>query len=210
MPNFDEGGINGEGDVMVKEELKRLKIGEKIKRLREEKGFELEELAERLKIQAVILSQIEQEVIPPTVATIVNLSRMFEISPDYFLGEEAQIEGFEVVRADERRKIEDNRHVDSALNYSYESLAHRLEGKSMEPFLVEAELTEEEPELLSHEGEEFWYVLEGEVEFTTKEERVNLKEGDSIYFISSTPHGLKGVGGTKPKILAVVLPERKG
>ncbi len=193
----------------MKEELKRLKIGEKIRKLREKKGLELEELAEKLKIQAVILSQIEQEVIPPTVATIVNLSRMFDVSPDYFLSEEAQIKGFEVIRVDERRKLEDSRHTDAALNYSYESLAYRLEGKSMEPFLVEVELTDEDPELLSHAGEEFWHVLEGEVEFITEDERVRLKAGDSIYFFSSTPHGLKGVGNTKPKILAVVLPERK-
>ena len=195
---------------MSREEIRKLRIGEKIRRLREDRGMSVEELAKKLGVQTVILSQVEQEVIPPTVATIVNLSRIFGVSPDYFLSAEAIVEGFEVIRADERRKIEDVRHMARALNYSYESLAYRLEGKNMEPFLVEVDITDEEPQLLSHPGEEFWFVLEGEVEFITEEKRVHLKQGDSIYFFSNIPHGLKGVGKVKPKILAVVLPERKG
>lgn len=194
-----------------KDDIRRLKIGAKIKKLRADKHLSLDEVAKKLGLQTVILSQIEQDVIPPTVATIVNVSRLFGVTPDFFLSEEASVEGFEVVRASERHRVESApMKIEPSLNYSYESLAYRLSGKNMEPFLVEVETTEGEPELLVHPGEEFWFILSGEVEFITKEKRVRLEEGDSIYFFSNVPHGLKAISKAKPKVLAVVLPEREG
>jgi len=194
-----------------RDNLRRLKIGAKIKKLRSDRDFNLDEVAKKLGLQTVILSQIEQDVIPPTVATIVNLSRLFGVTPDFFLSEEASVEDFEIVRSSERHKVESAPiKIEPSLNYSYESLAYRLAGKNMEPFLVEVEITKEEPELLFHPGEEFWFVLSGEVEFIAKDKRVRLKEGDSIYFFSSVPHGMKAISKARPKVLAVVLPERKG
>lgn len=194
-----------------KDDLKRLKIGARIKKLRADKDLSLEKLAKKLGVQPIILSQIEQDVIPPTVATIVNLSRIFKVTPDFFLSEEALLENLEIVRKDERHKVESApTKVEPSMNYSFESLAYRLSGKNMEPFLVEVEITEDDPELLVHAGEEFWFVLSGEVEFISKEKRVRLKEGDSIYFFSNIPHGMKAIGEAKPRVLAVVLPERKG
>lgn len=194
-----------------KDDLKKLRIGAKIKKLRTDKDISLEKLAKKLGIQPIILSQIEQDVIPPTVATIVNLSRIFKVTPDFFLSEESSLEDVEIVRKDERYKIESAPiKVEPSMNYSFEALAYRLSGKSMEPFLVEVEFTESDPELLVHAGEEFWFVLSGELEFISKERRVRLKEGDSIYFFSNVPHGMKAIGEIKPKVLVVVLPERRG
>jgi quercetin dioxygenase-like cupin family protein len=75
----------------------------------------------------------------------------------------------------------------------------------MEPFLVEFELGEWDNSLYySHPGEEFIYLLEGKLEFHFGEEILILKQGDSIYYDSSEPHGYVSVGDRKARAVAVL------
>jgi quercetin dioxygenase-like cupin family protein len=75
----------------------------------------------------------------------------------------------------------------------------------MEPFLVtfdpEAATTVEE---VTHEGEEFLYILSGTLELLYEGETYTLKRGDSLYIDSSRPHALRGIGSPPPQALAVV------
>ena len=59
-------------------------------------------------------------------------------------------------------------------------------------------------EVNRHEGEEFIFVLEGEVEARLGDEVILLKEGDSIYFESEVPHSFVGRGHRRPRALAVL------
>ena len=77
----------------------------------------------------------------------------------------------------------------AALNYSYEALSYRLTDKAMSPFHVEippGQSREVVP--LSHDGEEFHYLLAGEAQFEIGEETHRLVAGDSIYFDSRQAH----------------------
>ncbi len=90
--------------------------------------------------------------------------------------------------------------------YFYESLAYKKSRKSMEPFLVEFERKgREEVSFYSHEGEEFIFVLEGNLEFQTKDEVHQLKAGDSLYFESDVPHGYRALGRRNAKAIAVIF-----
>ena len=132
------------------------------------------------------------------------------MSVDYFFIREERLEKIELTRVNERLSVTKSRESDQArMTYSYEALAYRLKGKSMEPFLVEfdAEI-EEKPIPLSHDGEEFCYCLEGEIEFITDDKRIILQPGDSLYYYSNIPHVLRGIGPGKPKGIFVLLPNR--
>ena len=76
----------------------------------------------------------------------------------------------------------------------------------MEPFLVELDIDiDEDLPALEHEGEEFFFVLEGEVEVKMGDKVILLKQGDSLYFESTVPHAFKGRGHKKPKALAILF-----
>ena len=87
----------------------------------------------------------------------------------------------------------------------YHPLAQQKAGRHMEPFIIDIHPTEENNFLLSaHEGEEFIYVMEGEVELEYGKEVYRLEAGDSIYYDSIVKHHLHGAPGKSAKILAVV------
>jgi transcriptional regulator with XRE-family HTH domain len=90
------------------------------------------------------------------------------------------------------------------IGYRYESLAHPMVDKQMEPFIVEIDPREpSEVPYNQHRGEEFIFVLEGRLEFRSSDRTIEMEEGDSIYFDAAIPHGLRGIDGTA-KVLVVV------
>ena len=88
--------------------------------------------------------------------------------------------------------------------YEYESLAPNKTDRHMEPFLVTLEPSETEEERSTHDGQEFIFVLNGEMEVRLDEEVHILEPGDSIYYDSTVPHLVKCHGKESTKILAVL------
>ena len=75
----------------------------------------------------------------------------------------------------------------------------------MEPFVIDVQPSEEKDfKLSAHEGEEFIYVMSGEVEIAYGKETYSLQEGDSIFYDSIVKHHVHGAPGKSAKILAVV------
>mgnify|MGYP006295123135 CR=1 FL=1 len=190
------------------DELQRLGIGKKISSLRDEKQMSLEDLAEQVNLKPALLSQIESDVVPPTLATLLNVAKVLEVSVDFFFTQQEVVEKVELTRSNERLSVSKSRESDSArMTYNYQALSYRLKDKRLEPFLVEFDSTIEENLVpLSHEGEEFCFCLEGEIEFITDERRIILKPGDSLHFYSHVPHVLRGIGPGTPKAVFVLLP----
>lgn len=91
-------------------------------------------------------------------------------------------------------------------NYDYKHLAFTFRHKMAEPFMVTVESKENaDPVLHAHEGQEFNYVVEGQMTFYIGEILYELSEGDSIYFDSGIPHAMKANQGRSCKFLAVVI-----
>lgn len=195
------------GDETI-QELRKLALGSKIRTLRERQRLTLEQVSTATQIPAVVLSQIEDDVISPTVAALVRLSGALATTVDALLQDAPFSDRVEVTRHGEGRRIlRRSQPEGTSLTYNYESLAYRLPGKHMEPFLVEFALDAEAPARpVTHVGEEFLYILEGEVEFLSGDERLILRAGDSIYFYSSAPHALRAVGTVTPRAIAVLYP----
>lgn len=196
----------------IAEEVSKLAIGKKIRTLRERRGLSLAQVAERTSMPEVLLARIEQDEIAPTVAALVNVAGALDTTVDTFFQDKPFTDRIEVVRAGEGREVKRTQQPDEGrLTYQYESLAYRLAGKHMEPFLVEFSLDTDEPARpMTHDGEEFLYIMEGDVEFISGDDRVVLHPGDSIYFYSKTPHQLRGVGTVTPKAIAVLYPYAGG
>ncbi len=180
----------------AQEELKDLNLGQKIKTLRQRRGFSLQQMADQTNLSKPLLSQIESEVVAPPVATLLKISKALGVNIGYFFQAEESGKRAVIVRKDERKQVFRRIHEDaSKVGYYYEALAYPKIDKHMEPFLVQFEVKREEDLLFfTHRGEEFVFVLEGQLEFHYEKETFLLESGDSLYFDSSQPHAFRALG----------------
>jgi transcriptional regulator with XRE-family HTH domain len=180
----------------VKEELKDLNLGQKIKNLRQRKGLSLQQVAEKAGLSEPLLSQIESEVVAPPVATLLKISKALGVNIGYFFQDQETEKHAVIVPRNERKKVFRRIHEDpSKVGYYYESLAYPKADKHMEPFHVTFEPKGKEDLLFfTHKGEEFIYILDGQLEFNYENETYSLGVGDSLYFDSSIPHAFRAIG----------------
>lgn len=190
----------------IKNELASLDIGRQVRSLRNQRNLTLQELSELTGLSKPNLSQIENNIVTPPIATLLKISTALGVQIGMFFQKNSQETNMVVVRKEDRYGIAKGPHI-SHIGYQYEPLAYPKPHKSMEPFIVHMEQREAADIVFNnHKGEEFLYVLEGELEFRYGEERVLLNEGDSLYFDSSIPHGYRGINGTVKTIAVIYRP----
>ncbi|WP_298436972.1 cupin domain-containing protein [Geobacter sp.] len=189
----------------IKSQIKELRLGEKIRKLRQERRLTLQELSELSGLSKPLLSQIENDQVTPPIATLLKISKGLKVGIHFFFEEEEDQQKFVLTRAVEQATSRRRTGNDAPHGYVYRSLAPGIRHKPMEPFLVEFELREwEDGFFYKHDGFEFIYLLEGELEFHYGSETMRLLPGDSIYYDSSEPHGYVSVGGGKAMAVAVL------
>ncbi len=187
--------------------VKAFKIGNKIRELRQKNRYTLQDLATKTGLSKPFLSQIENDHVVPPIATLLKLARALDVGMTHFFQDEAGDDKISITRRDERVRLERRPHQHKGqVNYIYVALETKKNNKNMEPFLVEFPVqTSSEMVFMTHEGEEFLYVIEGSVEFRTVDRQEVLTPGDSIYFESDLSHGFRCVGTTPAKALAVLM-----
>ncbi|WP_029906248.1 helix-turn-helix domain-containing protein [Prevotella sp. 10(H)] len=91
--------------------------------------------------------------------------------------------------------------------YNYQTLAGGFNNRKAEIFEVTVEPKADDVEMhySSHNGQEFNMVLEGRMLLQINGKDLIMEEGDSIYFDSSLPHGMKALDGEKVRMIVVVL-----
>ena len=187
-----------------------LKIGEKVKSLRIEKGMSIEDVSQKSGIPASILSGIEDHTISPPLGNIVSLAKAFQTTVGDFFGDSAD-SPFCIVRSDNRKTVSRfSSKGGKSAGYSYESLGHQKQNRQMEPFLVTLTPAETFPvEPNQHDGEEIIFVLEGKVDVSLADHTDILNPGDSIYYDSSLPHVVSCHGDDPATILAVIYAKKE-
>ncbi len=193
----------------IKHEVRKLHLGKKIRDLRKKSGFVLQDLSDRTGLSKPLLSQIEKEVVSPPVATLLKISKAFNVNIGFFFQDGDPEDRVVLVKKDESKVIDSRYFGREESGYYYEALAFKKSKKFMEPFLVEFKRKKiDKLSYFSHEGEEFIYVLQGTLEFRTEDRHYLLDPGDSLYFESSIPHAYRATGPRNAKALTVVYPMR--
>jgi len=181
-------------------------VGEKIKQIREMKKVSIDELAERSGMEITIIQRIEQEKNIPSLAPLIKIARALGVRLGTFL-DDSDSYGPVVVRSGEHHKGArfTSQSSEAREHLNFFSLAYDKAGRNMEPFLVDIEPGLQSDYMLSsHEGEEFIYVLDGEIEINYGKEIYKLAKGDSIYLDSIVLHNVHSGNKKSAKILAVV------
>ena len=186
--------------------VKALKIGNKVRELRQKNRYTLQDLAAKTGLSKPFLSQIENHHVVPPVATLLKLARALNVNMGYFFQDEQSSEKISVTRQNERVRIERRpHHQKGEVNYIYEALETKKSNKHMEPFLVEfRDQDTGEMVFVSHEGEEFVYLLDGKLEFRTIDRVEILEPGDSIYFESDLSHSFRCLSEQPARAMVVV------
>jgi len=184
-------------------EEKKESLGDRIQRVREMRGLTTMDLSSRTGIDIDTLERVESSEIIPALGQLARLGKALDMKMGYFIS--PGIEKFmTVVRKHERRPISRYGEAKSMrYGYSYESLASEKADRLMEPFIVTLVPTDVE-EFSTHAGQEFLYVLEGEMKVQVGDRSDVLKPGDAVYYDSNQPHFVRCVGTTITKILAVL------
>ena len=177
--------------------------GDRVRRVREEHGLSIKDLSSRTGIDLAALRRIESGEIIPALGQLVRLGRALDMKMGYLVSPGID-ESMTVVHKDERRPVSRYGEKKSMLfGYSYESLAPEKAERLMEPFIVTLVPTEAE-DFSTHAGQEFLYVLEGEVKVQVGDRIDFLKPGDAAYYDSVEPHLVRCVGTSPAQILAVL------
>ncbi len=183
-------------------------LGDRLRKAREKRGFTLQELSSRTGTDVDTLKRMEENEMIPPLGELVRLSKALETKMSYFISSGVD-EPMCLVRADQRKPV--SRRGEKGIErygYSYESLASGKANRMMEPFIVTLVPTEA-AETSTHDGQEFLFVLEGQMMARVGDRTEFLGPGDAIYYDSNNPHYVRCVGENKAKILAVIYPERQ-
>ena len=181
------------------------KIGAKVKLVRENRKLSIEDVSERTNLSVEQISSIEDGSLVPNLTPLIKIARVLGVRLGTFMDDDENL-GPVVTRASDKKEVtrfsDRGNAVSSDLDFY--TLAQNKAGRHMDPFIIDIFPTsQEEVKLSTHEGEEFIYVLEGEVEIIYGKETYELKKGDSIYYESIVAHHVHS-HNTNAKILAVV------
>ncbi len=175
-------------------------IGEKIRNIREAKGLSIDEVAKKTGFSKELLEDIESGKVSPPLGMIVKLSKALDtMVANLFtqLGEK----NYCVIRVKEQKVIP--RASSTGYNYKYIPLASGLKEMNMEPFIVKL-MPNNKEEKSVHDGEEFIYVLDGQVKVIIGDKVEILNMGDTIYYLSSVPHFIT-TNTDKPALILAVI-----
>jgi transcriptional regulator with XRE-family HTH domain len=178
-------------------------LGSRIQKVRKMRGLSLEDLSSRTGIEVGMLEKVESDLFIPPLGELIKLGKALEMQMGYFISPGVDTD-MTVVRAHSRRRVSRYGEKRSKrYGYFYESLAPEKGNRLMEPFLVTL-VPADIQEMSIHDGQEFIFVLEGEVKAQVGEQTEILYPGDALYYDSNRPHLLQCLGKKPAKILAVL------
>jgi transcriptional regulator with XRE-family HTH domain len=169
-------------------------IGPKIRRLRQQRGLSLQQLAERSGVSAAAIHKIERNGMVPTVTTLMKLASALNRSVGYFVEEVEEARPTVVTRSKDRRPVFTSK------------VGLRLDGITgpYGRFLMAGAVATVEPgadsgdQPMEHPGEELVYVLDGVLEFEVDGECFTLRRGDALHFRTESRLHRWSNPGTRP------------
>lgn len=188
--------LKREGKVRPAADGNARAIGGHLRQLRSKRRLSLAQVAEAVGISVGFLSAMERSQMSGSVGTLRKLARFYKTNIlDFF---DANGTNSRHVRPPERKVLE------AGAGVRMELLAWG--NTVMEPHLFRIAPEAGSGDSYAHEGEEFIYVLRGDLEISVDGENYRLKTGDSFYFESATPHRWKNPGRKETWLLWVNTP----
>ena len=178
-------------------------VGERIKKLREAQDMTLAQVCKLTGIEEARLIAYEDGSAVPSIGAVIQLSRVLGSKMAGLLhGGGTVSDALTICRSGESLSSDQG---DTEQSYAYNSLTRPgTAGHLMEPFMLSFDPNVKQGAPITHEGQEFVYVVDGAIELFYDGHSYRLEQGDSAYLDSSQPHTFHGLGNEVAKVLAVV------
>ena len=167
-----------------------MEIGSKIKALRIVNGLTQEELADRAELSKGFISQLERNLTSPSIATLADILQCLGVSVSEFFAEDSEEQ---VVYADE----DYFEKIDSELGSKIEWIIPNAQKNVMEPIRLTLSAGGQTYPDNPHEGEEFGFVLEGEITIHIGKKTHCAKAGESFYYTPARKHYIASEKGAQ-------------
>jgi transcriptional regulator with XRE-family HTH domain len=173
-------------------------IGKSVRALRKRRRLTLQQVSAASGLSAAFLSQVERELTSLSVSSLAGIAKALDVSPSYFFPPPSS--NGALVRGYARQPFSMD-HADVV----YARLGSAFEGRTLEPLMATypPEYVSEES---SHDGEEFYYVLSGQLVVVVDGEEHRLSADDSLHFDSRRPHRLTNQSDSPVRVIAVTTP----
>lgn len=178
-------------------------IGKEIRSLRRKLDLTLSELANMADLSPGMLSKIENGVSSPSLSTLQALSKALNIPVTSFF--KKYEENYDAKYVKEGTAVVVERRGTGS-GHQYRSLGHKT-GKfaSIEAYLITLDDVSDIYPLFQHDGIEFLYVLEGEIQYAHSNNNYDLKKGDSLLFDANAYHGPRKLNKLPIRFLSIIV-----
>ncbi|MFD2145176.1 helix-turn-helix domain-containing protein [Mucilaginibacter antarcticus] len=165
-----------------------IQIGDRIRALRMNQSRTLQEIADASDLSKSMISKIENNKAVPSVAALVKIAKTLGTNISNLLEQDGRARTVFTAQEEAMRNI-----TLTEKGYAVYPYAANFHEKLMQPFLFTARRDDVVPHRVSHDGEEFVFVIDGEMKMTVGEIEYVLKKGDSLYFNALQKHGIMPV-----------------
>lgn len=184
----------------MNEEIKQ--IAERLRGLRDVLDLSIEDVAGVCDISPAQYLDLESGTIDISVSVLHRISQAYGVElTTLMFGDEPKMSSYFVTRNGRGISVERTKA------YKYQSLAAGFSKRKADPFMVTVHPKPDDEPIYqnSHAGQEYNYVISGRMHIQINGKDIILEEGDSIYFNSELPHGMKALDGKEVKFLAIIL-----
>ena len=177
--------------------LMEINVGQRIRQLRIKNGLTQEELASRCELTKGFLSQLENDIAVPSLATLMDIVEVLGTNMSDFFKESQN----DKVVFDEEDFFTDDKD-DYVINW----IVPTAQKNHMEPIIIEIQPGHRSQTVEPHEGEEFGYVLSGTVYLISGKERYKVRNGSTFYINGDKEHYLENESKKPAKVLWICNP----
>ncbi|TKC87653.1 cupin domain-containing protein [Trinickia terrae] len=174
-------------------------LGGKIRALRQRLKRTLDETASAAGISKPFLSQVERGLASPSLTSLKGIAGALGVTMQYFV--ETPSEERSVCRADQLKFFS---FADSTNLFA--RLTNSTGGRQLESILVRLPPGQRRSEVTTHAGEEFLYVVSGQMVLTLEGKAFELHAGDSAHYESTVPHAWVNTGNSEAAVVWVGTP----
>ena len=181
-------------------------FGEKLRQVREHKGYTLKVVAQQAGVSESLVSQIERNHVSPAIDTLLTLANVLDINLEFLFEEYRKVRPVEIVRHDQRPIVKEDEII-------YEEIAKANESakeNSIESYIITLPpASQTHKGSYGHIGREIGVILQGKAKLTYEGREDFLDEGDSVTFSAAVPHHLENIGDTELRAIWTVTPAQR-
>lgn len=181
-------------------------FGEKLRSVRERKGYTLKVVASQAGVSESLVSQIERNRVSPAIDTLLALADVLDINLEFLFEEYRRKHPVQIIRKDERRVSDEE-----SIRYEEIVTPDESDGQStLEAYTITIPKGEKTNKgSYGHLGREMGIILSGKCELHYEKYVYELNEGDSVTFSAGAPHVIVNTGDKELKAIWVVTPAQR-